>query len=437
MRPRHYRRRRMGPLGRYVRASLRRRLFAWFIGSIVLTVLGTTSVISLLSRAQGASPSTSWQRVMSFGADQFAARWADPVQRAALADEVARGLDLNVELHDVSGVALHIAGSRCRRHTHTLPVMVNGARAGEVVACSRQPFPGWMPPVAVFCFAALMWLAAGKMARRLARPLDELTHVVQRIGTGDLKARAELSCAEPGEIGLVADAVNDMASRIEKQMADQRELLATVSHELRTPLARLRIVSELARETGATVRTFDDLDREVADMNELVGQLLASSRLDFGTLTMRPLSARDVASRAIEHIGASGVSIHVEGEGDEVVGDATLLHRALANLLDNANKHGRGIESLAVAVQRDAVRFEVLDRGPGIEGDPNRLFEKFKKSTGDGLGLGLALVRRVARAHGGEAWAAARDGGGARVGFWVPRREQPLPSVIEGVAAQA
>ncbi|MFZ5438776.1 MAG: sensor histidine kinase, partial [Myxococcota bacterium] len=156
-----------------------------------------------------------------------------------------------------------------------------------------------------------------------------------------------------------------------------------------------------------------------------VGELLASSRLDFGQVNKRPLSVRDLASRAVERAGLQPTALAVLGEGDQVSADPTLLQRALANLLDNAQKHGKGADALEVTVGADEVKFDVLDRGPGISGDGQQLFRKFNRGQNgdgaDGLGLGLALVKRIALVHGGQVWAVARDGGGARVGFSVKR----------------
>ncbi len=268
-----------------------------------------------------------------------------------------------------------------------------------------------------------MWVASGKIARRLAHPLDELAETVKRIGSGDLTARTKLSFAEPDEIGVVADAVNDMAVRIEKQMVDQRELLATVSHELRTPLARVRIISEIARENGASVKTFDDLDREVVEMDALVGELLASSRIEFGVLSIRDLSLRDVMTRAVERCGIASEKLVVDEGPDALRADPTLLQRALANLFDNAAKHGRGVDQVRASITGTIARFEVLDRGTGFqEGEIDQLFQKFRRSGADGsdgLGLGLALVKKIAVAHGGRVWAANREGGGALIGFEI------------------
>ena len=98
-----------------------------------------------------------------------------------------------------------------------------------------------------FVPAMVLWGVSGRVARRLARPLYDLVKVTREIGAGNLAARASLDCGPIDEIGVLGRSINDMATRIEKQLADQKQLLAEVSHELRTPLARIRLIVEIAR----------------------------------------------------------------------------------------------------------------------------------------------------------------------------------------------
>jgi signal transduction histidine kinase len=229
---------------------------------------------------------------------------------------------------------------------------------------------------------------------------------------------------------VVADTVNDMAARIEKQLADQRELLAAVSHELRTPLARIRLLTEMARGGGAGPRLLDDLDREVVEIDALVGDLLASSRLDFNAITPSRLAPAEVALRALERAGLDPTLLEVDEDVPaSFEADATLLARALANLLANARAHGGGASRLRVrqAQAPQGIAFEVEDEGPGFaEGDEARAFAPFYRREHEGrgaergsLGLGLALCKRIAEAHGGRAYAENREGGGARVGVEI------------------
>jgi signal transduction histidine kinase len=214
--------------------------------------------------------------------------------------------------------------------------------------------------------------------------------------------------------------MNGMAERIERQLKDQRELLAAVSHELRTPLARIRLLLELGR--GGDTSVLDQVEHEVLEMDALVGELLASARLDFSAMARVPLDAGDLGARALERAALPTALLEVEDAPVSLEGDPTLLQRALSNLLENARVHGGGVTRLRIDVPDGVVRFSVEDSGPGLTGEEERVFHPFQRGeTSDGLGLGLALVRRIAEAHGGNAFAESRTEGGARVGFTVRR----------------
>ncbi len=282
--------------------------------------------------------------------------------------------------------------------------------------------------LALLVTGLILWTMSSRVSRRLSRPMGELGRVAQELGSGNFAARVQLDRRHRfGEAAALALTINDMAARIERHLAEQRELLAAVSHELRTPLARIRLLTEMARDRGATVKTLDDLDREVMEMDALVGDLLASSRMDFAALSRRPLDAVEAASRALERAGADPTALVVEREHDEggpipIQADATLLARALANLIDNARRHGGGVEALKVKRANGHVVFEVDDHGEGfVAGEEGRVFEPFYRRSEQGsLGLGLSLVKRIAEAHGGRAYAANRDVGGAMVGVELP-----------------
>ncbi len=268
--------------------------------------------------------------------------------------------------------------------------------------------------LAMFAVACVLWMISGKIARRLAHPLTELLRVTEEIGAGRLSARADLPQWQMGEVAYLATAINDMAARIEKQVGDQRELLAGVSHEIRTPLARMRVLLEIGRSRGGEPKTFDELEREVVEIDALVGQLLASARLDFADLTVRTLDGVDVGRRALERAGIADATVLVAepvGATHAFDGDATLLARALANLLENARRHAGGVTRLAVRSPRaGVVAFDVEDAGPGFP----TAGEKRERAEGS-LGLGLVLVRRIADAHHGAVTIANRAEGGARV----------------------
>ena len=305
------------------------------------------------------------------------------------------------------------------------------------------------PGRAVFLFgfpALLLWTAAGRIARRISRPIYQLTRAAQELGQGNFAARASLGHDGIDEIGVLSSAFNDMAVRLERQLTEQRELLAAVSHELRTPLARIRLIVEIARQSSGTLAsgtlasgtlangasanvtpaTLDDIEREAIEIDTLVGELLASARLEFQSVTRKPLEAGEAARRALERAGEDAGKLALPVAPLPFVADPTLIARALANLIDNARKHGGGLDRIAVRGGDGTVVFEVSDRGPGFApGDETRAFERFYRGNGDAghhgsLGLGLALVRRIALAHGGRADAGNRPEGGARVALELP-----------------
>ena len=255
-------------------------------------------------------------------------------------------------------------------------------------------------------------IVSGAVAWRMTRPLIAAIKAASDIGDGKLDTRLEVP-PHRGEMRILASALNDMARKIQQQISDQRQLLAAVSHELRTPLGHMRVLIDTARDTNDP-KTLDELEREILTLDDLVGRLLAQSRLEFGNLERRSVDVGELVTTA-----ASGVEVVADGDLQASV-DPTLMRRAVANLIDNARVHGGGAVSVRVERRGPQIAVEVDDAGPGVPADRRAdAFRAFVPSSGGGLGLGLALVSRIAVAHGGGAWIADRPGGGARVGFTV------------------
>jgi two-component system, OmpR family, sensor kinase len=289
-----------------------------------------------------------------------------------------------------------------------------GLFAGGYIGHWHGASKGW----AIFAILAVSWMGSGAIAWRLTRPLSLVVEAARDIGDGKLETR--IAVRGHGEVAMLATAINDMAARIEVQLREQRQLLAAVSHELRTPLGHLRVVLETARERGLEPALFVELDREVVELDDLVGKLLASSRLEFGQLHVTPVELGELVAEAAIAAGVSPEAISAEGDCLAPV-DPTLVRRAVSNLLDNAVRHGKGVVAVRVCGDAEQVAIEVDDAGPGVPAERRAdAFTAFVPSAAGGLGLGLALVQRIAASHGGRAWIADRgEATGARVGFSV------------------
>ena len=262
--------------------------------------------------------------------------------------------------------------------------------------------------------AAAIALGAWPVVRRLGRRLERLKAGVEQLGGGNLGARVQVEGRD--ELAALAESFNRSAQRIEELVAAHRLLLANCSHELRTPLARIGVAASLLGDK-ADPRTRDSLKRDIAELDQLIEEILLSSRLEAvkGLEHNEPVDLLALAAEEAAHYDSEA-----SGEPLTVSGDRLLLRRLIRNLLENARRYaGDGPIDVAVTTKADRAVLDVRDHGPGIpEDERERIFEPFyrlvaARESGRGSGLGLALVREIARRHGGEAVCLAADGGGS------------------------
>ncbi len=268
--------------------------------------------------------------------------------------------------------------------------------------------------VAVGCFP---------IARRLTRRLEGLTKGVEELGGGDLSARVDVEGDD--EIARLAEAFNASAARIESLVTAQKRVLASASHELRSPLARMRMGLALLEEAGDDrPAAIAALKRDIAELDGLVEDVLLASRLEAG----RAPAERDRVDLLglLAEEGAK-VGAEVGGEPTTVLAHPAMIRRLLRNLYENAQRYGAPpIVARVASTGSDAI-IVVTDGGAGVpESERERIFEPFyrpgghRESADGGVGLGLAMVREIARAHGGSVACVSSPEGGTRFEVRLP-----------------
>jgi signal transduction histidine kinase len=282
--------------------------------------------------------------------------------------------------------------------------------------------------------AAVALVAAYFVARRITRPMVELTAAARELerGTREVTVAADA----PGEIGELSATFNRMASSLAREDGLRRALVADVAHELRTPLTILRgeseqLVDGLVEPTPERLASLHDevlrLGRVVEDLESLSAAESAALRLERTPVDVAGV-VRDAVRRLEQRFAEAGLALATDASPATVEGDRARLDQVVANLLTNALKYTpRGGHVRVAAGPRGSLAvIEVQDDGPGIDPDDlPHVFERFRRGrdTGriSGTGVGLAVVAELVRAHQGRVDASNVAGGGALFRVLLPR----------------
>jgi two-component system sensor histidine kinase MtrB len=274
-------------------------------------------------------------------------------------------------------------------------------------------------------------------SRRVLRPLGHVSAAAVAIAGGRLDTR--VAPLDDPDLGTLVNSFNDMASALQERIERDARFASDVSHELRSPLTTLTTSISIleSRRDELPERPQQALDLLVADVarfSQMVEDLLEISRFDAGAAQLHLESVR-ISELVLQAVAASTevdipVAISADAAACMAMVDKRRLVRVIANLITNADRYGGGATRVDVALADNDVRIAVEDEGPGVdEADRDRIFERFARGTdaagrrgsGEGVGLGLALVKEHINLHGGRVWVEDGTAGtGARFVFELP-----------------
>ncbi len=307
-------------------------------------------------------------------------------------------------------------------------IAIRGPDASFLVVRAQRPthtwawalLAGWLVGITAAAALAAWW-----GARRVARPLEMLARGVARAGAG-LPPRFAIAAVAPREVGTIALALEQMHTRLRAFVDDRTRMLAAISHDLRTPLTRLRLRTEGIPDPEERAKASMDID----DMERMITETLAFARADALETKPERFDIAALVQTLVDDRFDLGAALLYDGPSALVIeGRPGALKRALANMIDNALAYGARAEVRLIA-DAHGIAVVITDEGPGIpEAELAKVFAPFyrletsrSRQTG-GTGLGLAVARDIARAHGGDVVLANRAGKGL-----VATMSLPLPA---------
>jgi len=303
----------------------------------------------------------------------------------------------------------------------------------------------------LFVFGALGVIAAAlagwAVARNGLRPVRRLTQKAEEVARTEQLDPIDVEGND--EIARLASAFNAMLAALSASRDRQRQLVADAGHELRTPLTSLRtnleLLAQADRQGGMSSEQrdeiFDDVTAQVEELSTLVGDLVELAREEPVTSRPEPMDLSDIVARAVERVRrrAPDVTFDVSTSSWWVVGEATILERAVTNLLDNAAKYGPSDGVVTVRLE-DGV-LTVLDDGPGIsDNDLPMVFERFWRAddarTLPGSGLGLSIVKQATERHGGHVTVTNHEPHGTLVTMVLPGQPDEIEVALGARSSQ-
>lgn len=283
--------------------------------------------------------------------------------------------------------------------------------------------PPWANKTIGLLVLLLIALIAGGMflSQRMARPMAQLAKAADRLGLG--QAGALLAEDGPREVRRTIRAFNRMQERMQKHLKDRTLMLAAVSHDLRTPITALRLRAEYIEDEDMRNKTLATL----AEMEAILSATLGFARDDAADESARPTDIPALLQSLVDDHVDLGSTVTYQGpEKLPFTCRPVALRRALNNLIENALKYG-GTAEVHLTEQNTGIEICIDDNGPGIPEDkltevftPFFRLDQSRSSKTGGIGLGLAVARTIALAHGGELTLINRPGGGLRARLVLP-----------------
>ncbi|MFF0114390.1 sensor histidine kinase [Streptomyces prasinus] len=345
------------------------------------------------------------------------------------------GSDLPFEI--VSG---QVSSDICRLRSTQLPARELNAALNDCVNEQRQHALDNLLSRSLLTLLGLAVIAFAfgyAMAGRVLSPLGRITRTARAVAGSDLSRRIELDGPDD-ELKELADTFDDMLERLQRAFTAQQRFVGNASHELRTPLAINRTLLEVHLSDPDAPVELQQLGKTLLATNErseqLVEGLLLLARSDNQIVERKSVDLAEVASQAVDQVHAEAQAKGVEIRGVQkpavVRGNGVLLERIALNLVQNAVRYNvaeGGWVEVTTDVEHGQAVLVVSNTGPVVPAyEIDNLFEPFRRlrteRTGSdkGVGLGLSIVRSVARAHGGHIYAQPREGGGLVMRVTLP-----------------